>query len=47
MTNLTMSILDRVNSPKDLRMLDINEMYRLSDEMREEPFVLRQKALLL
>ena len=28
-------ILDKVNSPEDLRKIEINELYKLADEMRE------------
>ena len=35
MNNIAIRILDKVNSPEDLKKLDINEMYCLSDEMRE------------
>ena len=28
-------VLDKVNSPEDLKKLEISELYKLSDEMRE------------
>ena len=35
MPETTVRVLDKVNSPDDLKKLDIKEMYELSDEMRE------------
>ena len=35
MTETITRVLDKVNSPADLRKIDISELYKLSDEMRE------------
>ena len=35
MTQAIANVLDKVNTPKDLRNLNINELYKLSDEIRE------------
>ena len=35
MNTIATNVLDKVNSPEDLKKLDINELYELSNEMRE------------